>query len=267
MVLTATTVPLIVGYNKPVVGEDGVKTFELLNSASIIPMTGRVRKMMGKPTIRNNPGSIVDLILKECIEDIGGHKAEPIINKLYTADRDWLVLQIRKISSGNTVTGEMKCGSCSADLEVDFDIDEVEVFDLESLDVEATVDQEYGYHTFRLENEALGVSAKFRWPTGEDQDKVAGIMRQNPIDANYRLLMMCMLEYNGDTDLGRMFLDTLPVMTLDWINTEYQKNTPGPDMGQDTDCPACGHINRVSLENSDFLFPREAKRGRSRRMQ
>jgi len=228
---------------------------KLVKDAQITPMTGAVRKMIASPKVRQNPASIVDTLLSSCVVSIGGQSRlrNADFMRMFLADRDFLMIEIRKISLGDTVTATLQCDSCKEKLDVKINLDrDVPVKSLEGEDFQ--IDAESEIVTFKIKRE--GIDARFRLPIGEDQHYVAPLFRKNPIDANYALYERCLLEWNG-TPAGecepRLF-ENLLLPTLNILDEEFARVLPGPDMRVPADCPYCQNEITVGMESSDFLF-------------
>jgi len=236
---------------------------KLHKDAEIIPMTGKVRKLIARPEVRQNPAKVIDTLLSECLYSVGPitRIRRDVIDRLFLGDRDFLIMEIRKISLGKIVTAQLQC-SCGAKLAVAIDLErEVPIKTVESVK-DLKIDE--NSITFVVENEELNINAVFRLPTGVDQHAIAPLYRKNPIAANYALYQLCLLEWNGKpkNELLPEFFDTLSLRVIDHIDEIFMENMPGPDMRVPVDCIECGNELMVSMESSDFLF-RTQKTGRT----
>jgi len=249
----AITVNLPVGY---------LSEGKLLTSAEIIPMTGRVRKMIARPEIRQNPARVIDTLLAECVKSIGTitRPRKSVIEGMFLGDRDFLIMEIRKISLGKDVHSSLQCDACGAKLSLTIDLNrDVPVKRLK--DVEATV--EGANVVFVLRDPVLKVTAKFCLPTGAHQNSIANLYRKNPIEANYALYQSCLLEWNGisSDELQPNLFDSLSLPVIDFIDEHFMDTLPGPDMRVPVNCAECSNEMMVTMESSDFLF-RLPKKGR-----
>ena len=229
---------------------------KLHTSAEIVPMTGMVRKMIARPETRQNPAKVIDTLLLQCVKSIGpvSRVKKDVTDRLFLADREFLVLAIRKASLGNTVTTNLQCESCNAKMTITVDLTrEVPVKKLK--DVEHTIED--GLVVFSIQDDSKGIDVKFRLPIGEDQHALSSLYRKNPIEANYALYQRCIISWNGApaNELDPRLFDTLPLPTIDFIDAAFMEAMPGPDMRVPIDCIECGREMILSMESSDFLFP------------
>jgi hypothetical protein len=100
------------------------------------------------------------------------------------------------------------------------------------------------------------VDAKFRLPTGSDQNTVAALSQKNPVEANYVLYRNCLLEWDGKSsdNLPANFFEDLSLPVIDFIDESFMENMPGPDLRVPAECYECGKEIVLSLASSDFLF-------------
>ena len=236
---------------------------EVITKAMIIPMTGRIRKLIARPQNRQNPASIIDTLLMQCVVSIGSITKvnKSVTDCLFLGDRDFLVMEIRKISLGSEVQTQLQCDNCSARLAMTINLDrDVPVMKLKDLDIEI-ID---GDAVFVLQDDVLKLDLKFRLPRGLDQHFIAPLYRKNPIEANYALYRACLIEWNGKSseELPTNFFDDQSLRVIDFIDEHFMEMMPGPDMRVPVNCYECDHEMMVSMASSDFLF-RLPKTGRT----
>jgi len=226
--------------------------------ARIVPMTGLTRKAIAKDSVRNNPIKVTDIILSHCLKTVGPHAVTSrMLSELVIGDRDFLVLEIRRISMGDIINAGVECGECKAKVDVQFDIKELEVIRLGDPSDYPVID---GEMTYDLKGD--GFTAKCRFPKGKDQELIMGMANKNPVAASYGLYLACLLEWNGKKGpFDSEFFEAFPVRTIDAFEDEFMTFQPGPVMKMDASCPACGSSIDFTFRGSDFLF-RAPKRGR-----
>ncbi len=224
-------------------------------NAEIVPMTGRVRKLIARPEVRTDGNKIIDEILRNCLKRVGSTTeiSYSLLQGLLGADRDYILLKIRQASSGNTIRSQFACPACRTNLNVDFNIDDIEVKELHESDYEVRD----GRRVFYLDLSEYNVKALFRYPNGADQVQISKLAERNPVEAEYRIYQSCLVEWNGETrdKLGQSFIEDLPVRILDDLGPKFRDALAGPDMNLTVDCSKCGNENTIALETSDFLFP------------
>jgi len=236
---------------------------KVYRTVSLVPMVGATRKDIARPEIRRDSTRVANVILGTCIKEM-----EPFdrvtgaeLNRLLIGDREFLLLMIRRISSGDVVNFSMSCGACEQpfDSHVNLNTD-IRVDPLPS-DVKVTAlgegEEKQEFWTFTANNaEARVKEVTFRFPTGHDQAIVAPAIRANPVDGTYRLMWLCLHSFNGTikNDLPTDLFDNLPLPMLDFIQREFRNHQPGPDYSEPVVCPNCGAPNAMSLKASDFFF-------------
>jgi hypothetical protein len=234
---------------------------EIHRSAEIVPMTGMTRKAIARKEARANPSKITDTILRQCVKRIGPfeHINNNILDNLILGDRDFLMLEIRRISMGDTFKANVTCKSCNSDIEVTFHIDELEVIRTKDSDKEELE----GKRVYHIEDEELRIDAVMRYPVGKDQEILTSGMDRNPVDATFKLYAACMVRWNGDEGPFRSSLfEQMPVRVLDAFEDHFSMAQPGPVFEQSVNCPVCSAGINFTFEGSDFLF-RPPKRGRT----
>jgi hypothetical protein len=227
----------------------------------IVPMTGLTRKAIARKEVRANPSKVTDIILGQCINRIGTftHISDKVLDNLVLGDKDFLLLEIRRVSMGDTFKSNVTCAACSNDIEVTFHIDELEVIRIKEGEYEVVDEQ----RTFRIQDEALKIDAVLRYPVGKDQGALLGVSDRNPVEANFKLYAECLLQWAGDKGPFRAsFFERMPVRVLDEFEDQFTKAQPGPVFEQSVGCPACAANIEFTFEGSDFLF-RPTRRGKT----
>lgn len=227
---------------------------KLLTNAEIIPMTGKTRKVIARPDIRQNPAKVLDALLLQCVTKIGPFSTinKKITDRLSLGDRDFLVMEIRKKSLGDIVESVLECPSCKEKMDIKINLNNVTVKYLKETNFKIDGDK----LSIDITCEKPKFTAKFRMPCGEDQHAIAPFIRKNPIEANYMLYQRCLLEWDGQNvfDLSPTFFEDLPLPILDILDIEFFEALPGPDMRLPANCIYCNTEINAGLESSDFLF-------------
>lgn len=242
---------------------------EVLQEFSVVPMTAGLRKQLVSRENRKNTHKLVITILMKCITEIAGQKPTPtFLNKMVVGDLDYALMMIRKISMGDTISSRIVCGSCEDKLDADVSIENDVEIRKRVLDEDYTIEQdaerpELSVRVFEIEDIELERKATFRFPTGNDREKLTPMVAKNPIEANYHMYSRCLRKFHRAGELvprpyGPKFVDDLSVPEIEWIEQEFRVAQPGPNTLISIDCEACGAENRVDMGNSDFLFKTRA---------
>jgi hypothetical protein len=231
----------------------------LHRDAEIIPMTGLTRKAIAREDTRNNPIKVTDIILSHCLKRIGPHTSitSKLLGDLVIGDRDFLILEIRRVSMGDVITANVECDSCKAKVEVRFNLNEIEM-------VKMGDEKDYPIQNGNLTMAVKGTrfEAVCRFPKGVDQELIMPGAAKNPVAASYGLYVACLLEWNGQKGpFEASFFESLPLSDIDEFEEDFMAHQPGPIMKQEASCPQCGASIDFTFRGSDFLF-RAPKRGR-----
>ncbi len=236
--------------------------------AEIIPMTGFTRKSIAREDVRGNPVKTTDIILAHCLKRVGPVTSitPKFLAEMLIGDRDFLLLEIRNISMGDTITSKVDCEGCKNKIEVRFKLNELEDIVLKDGDYEivdrlptkeGVLEMKDGLRVFRMEIMSPSglFSAKCRYPNGGDQVIIVEHMQKNPIAANYKMYAACLLEWGGESGpFNESFFDGLPVTVLDDFEEAFNAALPGPVLRQEVPCPVCKTIIELTFQGSDFLF-------------
>lgn len=173
---------------------------------------------------------------------------ENMVNSLCAADRDYLIIKLKQLSSGDELETVTNCPKCQEAYTLKINLNEISVkegngtniveFDLpESVYING---REYGKH----------VTARFI--TGFDQIELSKIMDEGNAGKFKSLLInRCLLKL-GDTEFPK---DGSRYFSLENRNSFLEQLvalTPGPDLSTDLEC-TCGFSGKVRI-NFDSFF-------------
>src|SRR5579871_6260218 len=154
-------------------------TGQLHRSAVLRKMTGNEEAILADRRNQRNGGKLVTELLHSCVVRIGdvpknGHRT---ITSLYSADRNYLLLKLRSITFGPELEARYTCPSCSENLQLIEDLDDLPVRSLSEGESpeEIVVELEDGYQD---RDGQVHTALTLRLPTGEDEEAVASQMRQ-----------------------------------------------------------------------------------------
>ena len=231
---------------------------ELFRGFNIKPMTGLVRKEVARPENRKNASRAITIMLKLCISEIEGvtRVTEEVLRSLTVADRDYATLKIRELSISPTIDLNMECPHCQEKLDITVDLSEVELKNYDDTKFEF-ID---GMFQIEIKDPELGIQCSMRLPTGEDQEKILPIIKNNPLEGNYKLMARCMVHFLGRDNLDSSFFESLPVRHIDSIEAKFTENLPGPDLRPHVNCSVCGEDTPASMDIADFLFSSPQKK-------
>lgn len=224
--------------------------------AEFVPMSGGVRKAISKKSIRDDFVKVSDTVLRMCVKFMGPvDTSNPkTMRKATLADRDFLLMEIRRESMTDKLRAVVTCQQCRKQIQVTFQLDEIEVVRLEDDGFEIVGDQ----LCFRIKSAKHRIDALCRYPIGEDQDHVVDLVEENPTAAQYQLYSACLIEWNGKSGpFDDDFFDSLLVKQIDEFTKQFVEKKPGPVFEQQVSCPnkECRTDISFTFEGSDFFFP------------
>ncbi len=98
----------------------------------------------------------------------------------------------------------------------------------------------------------------FRLPTGADEEKTAGIVKDNPSRGMNALLTRCLqslgdMPSNRRESLGTKLMSDLTMGDRARIEKAFRQNTPGVNLTREVECESCGHRFQTSLDLTSFF--------------
>src|SRR5262245_12656850 len=98
-----------------------------LTEAELQPFTGREEEWLADHA--NAPSAVaVTRVLSSCLARIGNVAGTPeLVRSLLVGDRDYLMLQLRRMTLGERVQAVLACPACGKNIDVEFDVADVPV--------------------------------------------------------------------------------------------------------------------------------------------
>ena len=228
----------------------------LHREAALRPLTGREEEMLaGMAEVA--PAAQVTRILACCVQRIG--PVQPVTRnaarRLLVADRQYLLLQIRRLTFGDRVAATLTCSwpDCGKKMDIDFSIDDIPVIPAKerapmytvSLSPEAAWQDEDG---------VTRGAVIFRLPDGSDQEAVVSRLSDNPAQALTMLLTRCIdAAASGGSEVGAL-VERLSPRARREIEHAMQEHAPHVEMDMEVACPECGRDFTVPFDVQDFFF-------------
>ena len=186
--------------------------------------------MAGRTQRRLASSARVTRLLSSCLVSLGGEPVTTgLIRKLLVGDRDYLMLQLRRLSLGDEVNAVLNCPACSAPMDVSFRASEVPV---------EWRPQKALSHTMAAGTREI----QFRLPTGGDQEDLLG---KNPEEAAEELLDRCILDEGGCA---------LSSQERAAVVDEMERVAPRVELELDMTCPECSHSFVAPFDTTAFFF-------------
>lgn len=184
-------------------------------------------------------GRALTTILQKGLESIGGEPvAKGALDNLLAADRDVILLGIRKVTFGETVDYGATCPSCATEQILTIDLDkDVEIVELENPIEDRTwlVELKSGNATVTL-------------PTGDVQRKLMDSLDKTSAEMNTLLLAESVLAVNGKASMGTPTVLKLGMADREKLIDAILQKNPGPRLGEvKKACQACGEFINTPL--------------------
>jgi hypothetical protein len=246
------TVTLPVGYPD----EQG----NLLRDVHLRKMTGKEEAILADTQLRANGGKLISALLASCITAIDGvGKPGPqVARKLYSADRNYLLLELRRLTFGDRMEASYRCPRCRSTTSVDEDLSTLDVRQVDdaagALEIRVVLKDGYQDADGSWHHELV-----FGLPTGEDEEIAASRRDSNPARQRDALMARCLRQV-GAIDprkvqaMGVRIIADLSMADRRTIQQALDAAAPGPDMTRTVGCASCGDEFRSSLDMSQF-FP------------
>lgn len=201
---------------------------------------GRLRSLTGQEEdwlVRNStaPTAVaVTKLLSMCLESLDSQPVTAATaGQLLVGDRDFLMLQLRRLTLGDDFLAVVACPSCGEKMDVGFPAGDVPV----ESPTEIT-------GTFSLSLTAPGRqrTVRFRLPTGADQEAILGLQ---PDQAGSALLQRCIVDDGG------MRLDE---QEADLLAEAIERSAPKVELELDLRCPSCQERFVVPFDTTTFFL-------------
>lgn len=205
-----------------------------LGRAELRPLTGReeewVTRHAGSPSAQ-----LATKILSACFIRLDDMPVNSnIVGKLLVGDRDFLILQLRRMTLGDRFAAVFSCPACKLAMEVDFFAQDISI---ESRPQNTTI-----YCWESNDTESPRPPIHFRLPNGADQEAVADLSTDEAVEV---LLARCVND-DGGTPLT-------PDERLAVI-AEMDRLAPQIDLELELNCPECGHSFATPFDCTAFFF-------------
>jgi hypothetical protein len=238
----------------------------LTDAGGVVQRRAAIRKMRGHEEAllydRNlGPGELVSHIIAGTLLRLGALEelGPELVGQLYSADRNYLLLQIRRVTLGDEMAASYTCPACASLVETVERLDEIPVRGLgadedpESIAVEL----EDGY---RDRGGAEHTTVTLRLPRGEDEIFVSPSLERDPMKAADALTLRCIRSF-GTLPLAELQAYGLRILRElsfgDRLRLQRALNdeAPGANLRRTVHCHECGTRFERILDVTDFFVP------------
>lgn len=204
-------------------------------------------------------GRLVTELIHSCMVRLGPIEeidAETVA-ALYTADRNYLLLEIRRITLGDRMPASYPCPRCGAGVSVIEDLGQVEVRRLEDDgapgDITVMLDDGYADRSGTVHSEIV-----LSLPRGVDEEFVSPMVDRDPLKAQEALMLRCVRRFG---DLPRKVLESYGVKILRDLTMGDRRriqavlgdDAPGVSFQRTLDCGSCGFRFEGVMDVSHFF--------------
>jgi hypothetical protein len=202
-----------------------------LGRAELRPLTGREEEWVTQHA--DTPGAkMTTSILSSCFVRLENAPVDPdIIGKLLVGDRDFLILQLRRMTLGDRFAAVFSCPACQRAMDVTFLAQDIFV---------APRPQDATTYSWHSDDQRPPI--RFRLPDGADQEAVAELLTDEAVEV---LLARCVVDDGG-----------IPLTPAERaaVIAEMDRLAPQIDLELDLNCPECGHSFTTPFDCSAFFF-------------
>lgn len=220
-------------------------------------MRGHEEALLYDPSL--SAGRLVTELIRSCLVRLG--ELSPVeagvVAGLYTADRNYLLLELRRITLGDRLQAAYRCPSCGTDVVAMEDLSRIEVRRLD--EGQALADQviqlEDGYEDRKG---VLHTELALSLPRGVDEEFVSPMAAQDPFKAQDALILRCIRRFGS---LPRAELEAYGIKILrDLTMSDRQRlhqalngQSPGVNFQRTIECGRCGTAFKGVLDVSNFF--------------
>jgi hypothetical protein len=249
----------------------GQREFEVFLPIGYVDAAGRghrravLRKMTGHEEAllydaSLTAGRLVTELIRSCLLRLGDLEAVDanVVAQLYTADRNYLLLELRRITLGDRLAAAYTCPQCSASVPVTEDLAQLEVRRLPEgqalADIMLHLEDGYVDRQGTLHSEVT-----LTLPRGVDEEFVAPMAaRGDLLRAQDALILRCIRRFGTlpQAELEAYGVKILRDLTLgdrQRVCAALNGQLPGVDFSRSVQCGQCGTAFQGVLDVSGFF--------------
>lgn len=227
-----------------------------LEEIEISPMTAREEDILTSKAYLKK-GTVISELIKSCVIDKGVNPSDMLIG-----DRNALMMAIRITGYGHEYDAEVQCAECDVKSKQQFNL---AALPLKKLEIEPLVP---GTNEFQFMLPFSKKNVSFKFLAGRDEEEInATTEKQKKLGLNSDAsvttgLIYSILSIDGITDRAKIasFCRFMPARDSLALRNYMRDNEPGVSMKQEVSCPACGHVEEVTMPMGvSFLWPSAAR--------
>jgi len=234
------------------------------DAAGAVHRCAVLRKMRGHEeallydTTLSTPKLVTEL-LSRCLvqlDDLPAINAE-LITELYTADRNYLLLELRRMTLGDNLQVWYTCPRCVGEFTLMADLSQVTVRRLEPEqtfgDIELTLEDGY------VDRQGTAhTQLTLTLPRGDDEEFVAPMIDKDPLKAQDALLLRCIKQFGTlrKAELEAYGIKILRDLTLgdrQRLLNAFNGEVPGVEFYHAITCPNCSMHFESNMDLANFF--------------
>lgn len=221
------------------------------------PLTGREEEIITEKDDEKLVAPLLTQILQNCIKRIGPIKEidSELVQNLLIADRDYLLLCLRRLTFGNKVDARVHCPNekCGELLDISFNIKDLKVSKkkLGNGIYSVTLSQRAAY---RDENNVMHNEIEFTLPVVGDQEEAAKIYYENESRALTTLFARCIKRIGSITEINEDLISSMSILARREIESKMKEHSPNVDLDIKVSCPECGLQFKSPFDVHNFFL-------------
>jgi hypothetical protein len=229
----------------------------LQRRASLRKMRGHEEALLYDASL--SPARLVTELIKGCLVRLGeaAEISAEMVAELYSADRNFLIVELRRITLGDQLAASYGCPSCGGETSVTEDLGRLEVRHHagEQPPAPTVVKLEDGY-TDR--DGALHAEIRLRLPRGTDEEAIARSADKDPLHLRDALILRCIESFGtlrraALEGYGLKILRDLTLGDRRRLYAALEAETPGLNFRRSVRCAHCGARFETVLEAAGFF--------------
>lgn len=234
------------------------------DESGIVHRQAALRKMRGHEEAllydsALNASQLVTELLVSCLIRLG--TIEPVdasvVRQLYTADRNYLLLELRRITLGDWLRASYHCPACGSEGAFNENLSQIEVRWLDEgavlEDIHVQLADGYEDRDGKLHTDLV-----LTLPRGTDEEFVTPMVKTDVLKARDALILRCIKTFGtlpkaALEGYGVKILRDLTLGDRRLIHHALSKQAPGVNFQRMVRCEQCGTTFEAVLDISDFF--------------
>ena len=217
-------------------------------TAWLRPLSGRDEAFLGEEGRVLPPALRTTALLSRCVQRMGPlpHVTPESVRSLTSGDREALLLSLRRLTLGDTLSCVVVCANERCREKMDLDL---AVRDL----LLAPYPQAQEWYEMTIADNGTIYRVRFRLPTGADQEAAVSVILDDPAGAAALLLQRCVervVVENGDERPAM----ALPSSVARALSQRMADLDPQAELLLDLTCPSCGTASSVPFDTAEYFF-------------